>query len=94
MNAKLARRLFFACLVKTVEPGGDLYVFQANSLKIPHELCLRQSAGDSTGPQVDVAVSILGQRNIQRDIAELQTPSRFQNAKNFGKREFLLGYQI
>jgi hypothetical protein len=64
VHAKLARGLLFWCRTKTIEACSDLYAFEADPFHIRHELCLRQSAGDSTRPQINVAANILGQRNI------------------------------
>jgi len=59
VHSKLARRFLLGGRAKAIEPGRDMYVFQANPLQIRNELCLRQSAGDSAGPQVNIAADIL-----------------------------------
>ena len=69
MHAKLACCLLLGCRAKAIEPSGDVHVFQANPLQICNELCLRQSTGDSTGPQVDVPARVLGEFYIKGDVS-------------------------
>jgi hypothetical protein len=71
VHAKLARGLLLGCRAKTIEPGGDVHFLQANPPQIRNELCLRQSAGDSTGPQVDIAADILRELHVKRYISEM-----------------------
>ena len=94
VHAELARRFLLGCRTKTIEPGGNVYVLETNMLQIANELCLRQSAGDSTGPQVDVAADILGQLDIKRDVPEIQPTARFEYPNDLGEPEFLLGHEI
>ena len=94
VHAKLARRLLLGCRAKTIEPGGDVHVFQADPLQIRNELCLLQSAGDSTGPQVNVAADILRDLHIECYVSEMQPAASFENPHNLTKPEFLLGNEI
>ena len=72
MDSKPAGGLFLRCRAKAVEPGGDTHLFKADRQQIINELCLRQSAGDSPGPQVDVAAGVLGQFDIQSYIRQVE----------------------
>jgi hypothetical protein len=49
---------------KAIETRGDPNILKADLRKIVDELCLRQSAGDSTGPEIDIAAGVLREFNI------------------------------
>ena len=51
--------------------GRDANLLKTQVLQERHELCLRQSAGDSTGPQVDVPANVLAEFTIEHDIGKL-----------------------
>jgi hypothetical protein len=51
----------------------------------------RQAAGDSSGPQVDIANGRLGDRLAVCDIGELQTAAGFEHAKNLCEYATLVG---
>jgi hypothetical protein len=55
-----------------------------------NKLCLRQSAGDSTGPQVDVAADRLGQLRGDNDVAVQELSPRLENPEDFAKGLFLV----
>ena len=71
VHAKLARRLLLGCRAKTIEPGDDVHVFQVNPLQIRNELCLRQSAGDSSSPDTDGAADVFREGCLDRDVGEV-----------------------
>jgi hypothetical protein len=50
----LSRHLLLGGALERVEPLTDLNALEPDLLEQAQELCLRQSAADSTGPQVDV----------------------------------------
>ena len=56
--------------------------------------CARQAAGNSVGPQVDIAEGTCRNLLAVGDVGELQAPTRFQNAHHFGEDSALVGAQI
>ena len=61
MDAKLVRRLLLGRSAETIKARCNMDVFQTDPLQIIDQLCLRQSAGDSARPQIDVAADVLGE---------------------------------
>ncbi len=76
MHSILARRPLFGGRAETVKTRCDTNILKADLRQIVNELCLRQSAGDSTGPQVDITAGILAEFNIQGDVGKVQTAAR------------------
>ena len=68
VDAEFACCLLFRCRAETVKPRRDVHVFEADPSQIVNELCLRQSAGDSPRPQIDVAADVFGEFHVQRNI--------------------------
>jgi hypothetical protein len=48
-----------------------LHGFQTCAGQRGHELCLRQSASDSSGPKVDVAANVFREGRLNNDVGEL-----------------------
>jgi hypothetical protein len=71
MHTILSGRVFFARTAETVEAGGYAYVLESQRLEGRDKLCLRQSAGYSPGPQVNVAANVLPEFDIEYDIRKL-----------------------
>jgi hypothetical protein len=59
-----------------------------------NKLCLRQSAGDSTGPQVDIAADRLGQLRGDNYVAIQELPARLENPEDFAKGLFLVRREV
>jgi len=75
---------FFRCFAEAVEAVDDPHVREPDLLKQSNHLCLRQSARDSTGPQVDIVSNILVQRHVHGDIGEEEPATRTQHARDLG----------
>jgi hypothetical protein len=73
---------------------GDPYIAEAHGDECVDELCLRQSAGDSTGPELDVASDRLRQLDAGHDVRNLQATTDAQDSGDLGKRSFLLRHEI
>ena len=71
MDTILAGCLFFGRCAEAIKTRRDMNVLQPDLRQILNELCLRQSAGDSTGPQIDIAEGVLGEFDIQGNIGQL-----------------------
>jgi hypothetical protein len=59
VDAEFARRLLLRCCAEAIKARCYMDRFQANPLQIIDQLCLRQSPGNSTCPQIDIAADIL-----------------------------------
>jgi hypothetical protein len=59
-----------------VDAGQNAEVLETGCVDEERELCLRQSAGDSTGPEVYLRLRRLRDRLLHQEIADLKTPSR------------------
>ena len=71
LNPKLACDLLLRRSAKTVEVPCHAYGFQTCTGQNGHELCLRQSAGDSSSPEVDVAADGFREGCPDRDVSEV-----------------------
>ena len=77
MHSVLAGDLLLGGRTQAIETRGDAHLFKADLHQILSELCLRQSAGDSPGPQIDVTAGILGEFDIQGDIGQMKATAGF-----------------
>ena len=68
MHSVLASCLLLGGRAETIKTRGDADILQPDLSQIPNELCLRQSTGDSTSPEVNVAEGLLGKLHIEDDI--------------------------
>ena len=73
VDTEFACCLLFRCRAETVKPRRDVHVFEADPSQIVNELCLRQSAGDSTGPKIDIAEGIVREFDIQDNVGKVQS---------------------
>ncbi len=49
------------------------------------QLCLQQSAGNSTSPEVNVLFCLLGHRLLHQDIADLEAATRLEHASHLAQ---------
>ncbi len=80
VHAVPSRRVFFLRAAEAIEPGRDAHAVKAQVPQERHELCLRQSAGDSARPEIDVAARALFQFHVEHDVRKLQPAARAQDA--------------
>ena len=71
MHAVLPGRVFFLGATEAVEVSRDAYVLKSQFAQERDELCLRQSTGDSTSPQIDVAANVFAEFGIEHYISKL-----------------------
>jgi hypothetical protein len=76
MHTVLAGCLLLGCRAEAIKTRRDTDVLQAYLRQILNDLCLQQSAGDSTGPEIDVAAGVLGEFDIQGNIGQVKAASR------------------
>lgn len=91
---KPQRRLLFRGGPKGVEPGSNSDVLESQTNPSFDELCLRQSAGDSTGPEVDIRPDVLAQLRLHHNVGKMQPATWTQHAGDLGESDLLLGYQV
>ena len=65
----LAGCLLLRCRAEAIKSRSDPDLVEASLRQVCNELCLRQSTGDSTGPQIDVAAGVLGEFHIEGNIS-------------------------
>jgi hypothetical protein len=93
-NAVFQGGVFLFGALEAVEVGRYAYVLKAQVAQEREELCLRQSAGDSTGPQVDIAASFVAEFGVEHYICKLQPAAGPQHAADLGKRFLLFWDQV
>ena len=72
LNEKVSGQLGFSRgAFVTVETLHDLTVCQANVGSDPIKLCLRQSAANSRGPEIDIAARRQRKLSLNHDIGEI-----------------------
>ena len=91
--------VFASCLLlrgcpEAIKTTGDPNLLQADLRQVFHELCLRQSAGDSTGPKVDVSAGVLGELNIESDVRKVKASAGFQYSDDLCKSAILLWNEV
>jgi hypothetical protein len=52
--------------------GRYVYVLKSQAAQERNELCRRQSTGDSTSPQIDVATNVFAEFGVEHYISKLQ----------------------
>jgi hypothetical protein len=68
--------------------------FEAEVPEKRHKLCLRQSAGDSTGPQIDVAANRLRQLGRDDNVSIQELSSWLENPEDLSEGPILIRRQI
>ena len=93
-HAVLQRRTFLGRSSKTVEAFFDDNVLEAQVSEQRDKLCLRQSTGDSTSPQVDIAANRFRQLVRDDDVAVQELSARLEHAEDFTEGLFLVRRQV
>ena len=90
VDSELAGGLFLGGRAEAVKPRGDMHLLKADRQQIINEFCLRQSAGDSPGSQINVTAGILREFDIQGNICQAKAAAGPQHPHDFAKPAFLL----
>src|SRR5262245_24160527 len=90
-DAILSGRGLLGRTLEALEASGDGDFREAGRSKYVDHLCFQQSAGDSTGPQVDIAEAVLRQDFADDDVANLRPAAGLEHARDLGDRALLLG---
>ena len=90
----LACRVFLLRTIETIEVSRYAHLLKPKIAQERNELCLRQSAGDSTRPQVNVASNVLTEFDIQHYIAKLQSSARTEHTADLCERFLFFRDQV
>ena len=90
----LTRHALFRRTAERIEVLGNASGTEADSLQQRDELCLRQSAGDSTGPQIDVPPDRFGQLTSHDDVRIEELATRCEHAEDLPERLLLVRREI
>src|SRR5438128_10377127 len=82
-DAECPCRLFFGCAAKAVVGVSDPNVYEPDCHERVDELCLRQSAADSTGPQLDIAPDLWRELHTGHDVGDLDASAWPQHPREF-----------
>ena len=85
---------FLRCAAKNFGPPRDLEASEASGFYKGLKLCFQQSAGDSTGPQLNVFFSFLGHGSVHQNVTYLQASPRFEDSMHFRQGGPLVWNQI
>ena len=87
-----ARRLWRASV--DVAAPGDLEIDEPGSDDRCVKLCLQQSAGDSTLPEIDVLFAFVRDCFLHEDVADLKATARLEHARHFLQSGKLIGKEV
>jgi hypothetical protein len=77
-----------------VAAPGDLEIDEPSRDDGCLELCIQQSAGDSTLPEIDVLFALCRHCFLNQDVADLKATLRLENARHFLESGKLVGKKI
>jgi hypothetical protein len=77
-----------------IEAVRDADIGEPGGCECGLDLCLQQSAGNSTGPQIDIASGAIVERGAEHDVGELQASPRGNDTKHLSQRAVLIGHEI
>jgi hypothetical protein len=86
-DSVLAGNALLARAAERIEPLADLDAAKADLAEHRNELSLRESAGNSTRPEVDVLADPLGELARDYDVRVQESPTRFQDAEDLSVRD-------
>ena len=67
---------------------------EAVPLECRYILCVQQSSGNSTGPEVDLATALLRHGLLDRDIGDLDSPAGYEHSIDLTEDGVLVRDQI
>jgi hypothetical protein len=94
VHSVLASSPFLGGRAETVKTCRDADLAQADLRQVLDELCLRQSAGDSTSPEVDVSAGVFRELEVEGNISQVKATTPLQHPHDLSKSPFLLGDKI
>jgi hypothetical protein len=85
---------FLARPRETIESPDGADIVESRRGKHLDELCLQQSAGDSTSPEIDVTERALGQHFPDDDVGDLRVSAGLQDTGDLRDCFVFVGYEI
>lgn len=82
------------CASINIAAPGDLEIHEPGCNDGRLELCIQQSAGDSTLPQVDVLLALLRYCFLHDDVADLKAATRLEHPRHFAQSGKLVGEKV
>jgi len=82
------------CAGIDVAAPSDLEIDETRRDDCCLELCIQQSAGDSTLPEIDVLLALLRYSFLDHDVADLKTTVWLQNTRHFLESGKLVGKEV
>jgi hypothetical protein len=79
---------------EAIEPFQDRNRLEPHSFENLDHLCLRQSAGDSTCPEVDVPPRVFGEFDVKKDIGQVQAAAGLEHTHDFVEGALFFGNEI
>lgn len=83
-RAKLRRAARLRSARENVPAPGDGEVNESGIHHGALELCFQQSAGNSTSPEGDILLVLIGDRGLDENVAELEPPAWHEHAGHLG----------
>lgn len=93
-DAVLARDSLLARAQEGIEALAQLHIHETESAEEVEKLSLRESAGDSTGPEVDVLADGLRQLARDDDVSVEEATAGSERAEDLAIRARLVGREI
>ena len=93
-HAVFPRGPFLRGALKTVESLHDADAGESDAAQHVDKLCLRQSTGDSTRPEIDIVPDRLGEFVRDDDVSVQELATGLENAPDFSERLLLVGCEI
>jgi hypothetical protein len=79
---------------EALEPLENFHARESGGCEDADELCFQQSAGDSTGPEVDVPKSAVWQNFANDDVGDLRAPTGLQDPRDLADGFRLVRYEV
>jgi hypothetical protein len=79
---------------KAIESRHDAWLVESRTRKRVNQLCIQQSTGDSTSPEVDISEGAVGQRFANDNVCDLRASTRLQNSSDLCDSCRLVGDEI
>lgn len=93
-DAEFPCRFFLGRAAKAVVGVSYPNVYESDCHERVDELCLQQSATDSTGPELDIAPDLWRELHAGHDVGDLHASAWPQHPRDFCKRQIFLRDEI
>src|SRR5258708_17926937 len=93
-RAEVSSAARLRCTAEDIRAPGDLEVDEAGGHDRGLELRIQQSAGNSAGPQIYLALRAPRNWPLHQDVRDLHASAKLKHARHFGKGSRFVGYQI